>query len=334
MPSIRLSICIPTFNFGPFIGQTLESIVQQATDDVEIVVVDGGSADNTSTIVAGFKERFPRLNYVRLPERGGIDNDMALSAEKACGEFCWFFGADDIMDDGAVRKVLERTSLGDDVILVETTLCSFAMEPVSRYRNLFLDEERSFELSNPEERRAYFSLAANTQAFFSFCGGFVFRRSRWMASDWDRSFIGSCWAHAARVLALIPDGLRVRHVPGPITRKRQGNDSFATGGVANRLRIGIEGYLRIAETMFGAGTFEARHIQRALRRDFSLFLMLTAKMTVLRSENEADRALIDSLFARLYAGVPLIAAAYRSAPRFVWDGMSLLHRLTRRLTGW
>ncbi len=39
----RLTICIPTLNRGSFIGATLESIVSQATDEVEILVMDGGS---------------------------------------------------------------------------------------------------------------------------------------------------------------------------------------------------------------------------------------------------------------------------------------------------
>jgi len=47
----RLSICIPTYNFGRFIGETLDSILPQATEDVEVTVVDGASTDNTADIV-------------------------------------------------------------------------------------------------------------------------------------------------------------------------------------------------------------------------------------------------------------------------------------------
>ena len=67
---IRLAICIATLNRGAFIGETLESIIRQATDEVEIVVVDGASTDNTEEVVRGFQQRWPRLNYLRLPEKG------------------------------------------------------------------------------------------------------------------------------------------------------------------------------------------------------------------------------------------------------------------------
>jgi len=82
MENIRLSICIPTYNFGEFIGTTLESIIKQATAEVEIVVLDGGSTDNTREVVHSFQQRFPRLSYHRLEKRGGIDRDMAKAVEK------------------------------------------------------------------------------------------------------------------------------------------------------------------------------------------------------------------------------------------------------------
>jgi abequosyltransferase len=59
MNGIRLSICIPTYNFGEFIGETLKSVTDQARNGVEIIVVDGASTDNTAEIVRDFQRRFP-----------------------------------------------------------------------------------------------------------------------------------------------------------------------------------------------------------------------------------------------------------------------------------
>jgi abequosyltransferase len=105
-PEIRLSICIPTLNRGCFIGATLESIVSQSTDEVEIVIVDGGSTDNTQQVVENFQQRFRRLRYFRneadsgssntpSPSGAGFDRDCNRAVESAVGEYCWLFTDDD-----------------------------------------------------------------------------------------------------------------------------------------------------------------------------------------------------------------------------------------------
>ena len=53
----RLSICIATLNRGAFIGETLDTIVPQLRDDVELVIVDGASKDNTGEVVGRYVAR-------------------------------------------------------------------------------------------------------------------------------------------------------------------------------------------------------------------------------------------------------------------------------------
>ena len=55
--SIKLSICIATFNRSEFISDTLESILTQVTSDCEVVVSDNASTDNTEEVVSQYAER-------------------------------------------------------------------------------------------------------------------------------------------------------------------------------------------------------------------------------------------------------------------------------------
>ena len=327
-----LSFCIPTYNFGPFIGETLESIVRQAPDDVEIVILDGASTDDTPQIVERFMRRFPRIHYVRRPEKGGIDRDMALAVEHARGTYCWLFGADDLLVDGAIARVLDAIRGGDDVYLVETTLCTRDMTPLWPQRNLEIREERTFDLARADERLRYFELAANTQAFFSFCGAVVFRRDRWnsVSSSAVEPFIGTCWAHAARLFSLLPEGLRVHPIPEPLTRKRMENDSFSSRGPASRVRIGIEGYLRIAESFFGPGSAEHEHVRRCLRAEYTLVFMAGTMIDVVEGALASDRRELVGLFARIYDS-RFLRVAYRSIPAPGWRLLGKLRRLAKRL---
>ena len=68
---IKLSVCMPTYNFGNYIGQTLASVIEQIVPGVEIVVLDGGSTDNTPDIVLRYKEECKSLVYYRQDFKGG-----------------------------------------------------------------------------------------------------------------------------------------------------------------------------------------------------------------------------------------------------------------------
>ena len=63
----RLSICIATLNRGAYIGETLDTIVGQLRDDVELVIVDGASKDDTEAVVGRYVAADVRVRYVRLP---------------------------------------------------------------------------------------------------------------------------------------------------------------------------------------------------------------------------------------------------------------------------
>ncbi len=318
MSKTKLSICIPVYNFSAFIGETLASIIPQATDEVEIVVVDGASTDNTAEVIASVQRTFPRLVYHRLEKKGGIDRDMARSVELANGEYCWLFGGDDIMMPGAVADILKQLAEGHDLYLCESILCRTDMTPVGKHNLLAADHEQVFDLRDPIVRADYFSRARNTAAFFSFCSSLVVKKARWEAVAMDDQFVGSYWDHVARLFRMIPDGLRVKYLPTPHLYKRGENDSFLDRGLVNRYRITIEGFDRISRAFFAPGSPENFHIRRAMQAEHNLKSLLDAKLLCHERRLDADLVILDQL-ARTQYGYPLLSnrfmlCVYRYSP--------------------
>jgi glycosyltransferase involved in cell wall biosynthesis len=66
---MRISIITPSYNQGMFIEQTIRSVLQQDHDDVEHIVMDGGSTDATRSVLA----RYPHLRWVSEKDRGQSD---------------------------------------------------------------------------------------------------------------------------------------------------------------------------------------------------------------------------------------------------------------------
>jgi abequosyltransferase len=309
-PAPRLSICIPTYNFGAFIGETLESIVPQLVDDVEVVVLDGGSTDNTTEVVEAIQHRHPAVRYIRQDERGGIDRDLARTVELARGEYCWIFCADDIMRPDAVAQLLERLRSGADVYLCGLTRCTLDMTPVTEHRVARIAADQEFDLSSERDRRLYFGRAQTTTAFFSFAGSLIIKKERWDAAGPDEEFFGSLWAHVAQIFRMLPSGLRLHYIAVPLLYKREGNDSFLDRGIVHRWAKAIDGYHRIASTYFPDDSREARDIRRVVTNEFPPWILLAVKRERQR-DGFGDAAGVDRLAATAYRDPTLRNRIYR-----------------------
>lgn len=336
MSGIRLSVCIPTYNFGRFIGDTLESIVRQATEEVEIIVLDGGSTDNTAEVVNGFQNAFPRLLYCRQDFKGGIDLDMAKSVELARGEYCWLFSSDDVLAEGALDRVLRKIRSRMDLYLCGFTRCTIDMKPIARHPILKSASGEEFDLGKPVDRLSYFSRALTTTAFFSYMSSLVLRKDRWDSAGPDDSFMGSCWGHVARIFRMIPDGLNVGFLPEDYLLNRGDNDSFLETGRVNRIAIAVDGYHRLGEVYFGEDSVEAYHMRRVLKNEYTMSYLLYTKLVTREEGDERKQEKLESLVKKLFVdGSPadrLRHAVYRRSPVFLLRIAATASRRLRILT--
>ena len=220
MTTPKLAICIATLNRGAFIGQTLESIITQATNDVEIVVVDGASTDNTPEVVASFRQKFPRLNYVRLAQKGGVDADYNRTVELARGEYCWLMSDDDLLKPGAIAAVLQAIEKNYDVIIVNAEVRS----------NDFADAIVPALLS-PATDRVYAPaevdrLFVDTATFMTFIGCVVIRRQVWLEREREKYF-GTEFIHVG-VIFQTPLAREAMVIAHPWIAIRYGNASWSS----------------------------------------------------------------------------------------------------------
>jgi abequosyltransferase len=300
MPS--LSICIPTYNFGKFIGQTLDSLLPQITKEVEVIVLDGGSTDETSEVVAVRQRKYAQLTYFHQSFRGGIDRDIEKVVSLARGKYCWLFSADDIMLPGAIDKLLEAIKTNDDIYLCEHVLCNLEMKFISDYP-IFnnMSHPRLFNLGDALQLKEYFHSARTSEAFFSFLAGPIFKKEIWDAANIPDSFRSTCWIVAGHLLSMIPEKITIRYLGEAFLFKREGNDSFSNGSKVNRCKIGIENFQHIANIIFEKSSEEAFHIRRVLHRDVPLRSLLSAKLSAVENPVKEDMEVLKRLVKMHYS---------------------------------
>jgi glycosyltransferase involved in cell wall biosynthesis len=116
----RLSIVVPLYRVEPYLAECLDSILAQATNQVEVVAVDDASPDRSGEIAAAYARRDPRVRVLRLPSNGGLGPARNAGLEQARGEYVWFVDSDDRLPPGAVPAVLERLrSTRPEVLIVD-----------------------------------------------------------------------------------------------------------------------------------------------------------------------------------------------------------------------
>jgi abequosyltransferase len=183
-----LSVCIATYNRSGYIGATLDSIVPELAEDVEVLVVDGASTDDTEAVVRGFALKEPRIRYVRLPTKGGVDQDYDRAVELAHGEFCWLFTDDDLLKPGAVLAVRGAIERGHGLVIVNAEVRDRRVATVLNRRQIRLEEDKAYPAGNADD------LARDALSYLSFIGAVVIRRSLWLSRD-RAAFFGTEFVH-------------------------------------------------------------------------------------------------------------------------------------------
>ncbi|MGH3145251.1 MAG: glycosyltransferase family 2 protein [Rubrobacter sp.] len=100
----KISVVTPSFNQGQYIEATIESVLGQGYPNLEYIIMDGGSTDDTVEILERYSEHL--AYWVSEPDEGQTDA-LIKGFERASGDiFCWLC-SDDLFESGTLREVAE-----------------------------------------------------------------------------------------------------------------------------------------------------------------------------------------------------------------------------------
>ncbi|WP_246857982.1 bifunctional glycosyltransferase/CDP-glycerol:glycerophosphate glycerophosphotransferase [Bacillus cytotoxicus] len=90
-----VSIIIPVYNKEDYIERCLNSVVQQTHQNLEVIVVDDGSTDESKVIVEQFVQQYDYIRNFRLKKNSGVARARNFGLSKATGDYIYFLDADD-----------------------------------------------------------------------------------------------------------------------------------------------------------------------------------------------------------------------------------------------
>lgn len=211
----KLSICIATYKRGAYIAQTLDSIIGQLQPNVEIIVVDGASPDNTSEVVERYATQYPCITYYRETENSGVDRDYDKAIQYASGEYCWLMTDDDLMLENAIDSVLEKCDSINDLVVVNALVKDNNLS--ATYNESLLKITNNGIYTSKSVNQFY----RDCTRYLSFIGGVVTKRDFWLERD-RATYYGTAFIHIG-VLLQLPPPRQISVISKPLIAIRYGN---------------------------------------------------------------------------------------------------------------
>lgn len=114
---IRVSVIVPSYNYGSYIAECLDSLIAQSFRHWECIVVDNGSTDHTAEVVKSYAARDPRIHY-HYTEQNGVSFARNKAVELSQGAYILPLDADDKIDQTYLQKAVAVLDSRPDIKLV------------------------------------------------------------------------------------------------------------------------------------------------------------------------------------------------------------------------
>lgn len=127
-----LSVCIPTYNRASYLDQCLSVLVPQAiANNINIIISDNASTDATSEIISKYRQDYSGITCYYQPHNVGYDLNHKTVIKLAKTEFSWLLGDDDVIMEGALKKVIDvlRSNLSCELLLINGIITDNEMRP-------------------------------------------------------------------------------------------------------------------------------------------------------------------------------------------------------------
>lgn len=116
--SVKVSVVIPCYNQALYVSEAIESVLNQTFPNIEIVIVNDGSSDNSSTIIETFSKKYSNIHFINNEENQGVIYARNLAIEKATGEYILPLDGDDIIEPTYIEKAVKILDTDPEVGIV------------------------------------------------------------------------------------------------------------------------------------------------------------------------------------------------------------------------
>jgi phosphorylcholine metabolism protein LicD/glycosyltransferase involved in cell wall biosynthesis len=119
---MKVSVIVPVYNTEDYLARCLDSLVNQTLEEIEILVINDGSTDDSQRVIDDYAKRYPGKIKPLTKKNGGLSDTRNFGIAHATGDFLSFVDSDDYVDlDMLERMHSKATTTGSDVVCCQIT---------------------------------------------------------------------------------------------------------------------------------------------------------------------------------------------------------------------
>lgn len=117
---MKVSVIVPVYNVEKYLDKCLNSLVNQTLKDIEIIVINDGSTDNSEKIIKKYQKKHKNIKYIKK-NNGGVSEARNVGLEQATGEYIGFLDSDDWLEENMYEKLYNKAKKEDfDIVACDT----------------------------------------------------------------------------------------------------------------------------------------------------------------------------------------------------------------------
>ena len=205
MNKIKISIIVPVYNTEKYLKRCFDSLVCQTLNDIEIIIVNDGSHDNSQSVIDQYSEMYPKKIIPLIKENGGLSDARNLGLKYARGEYISFVDSDDYVDKDMCERMYNKgIQTQSDVVCSPIT---FIWENSRKAKKTFFPDINIFGkgiLENPRILNIVSSYAVTK----------IYKRDFWKKNTFTFP-VGQCFEDSALIYNILLKANKVESVNIP-----------------------------------------------------------------------------------------------------------------------
>jgi len=205
MNEIKISIIVPVYNTEKYLKRCFDSLVCQTLNDIEIIIVNDGSYDNSQLVIDQYSKMYPEKIIPLIKENGGLSDSRNLGLKHVRGEYILFVDSDDYVDKDMCERMHKKgIQTQSDVVCSPIT---FIWENSRKAKTTFFPDINIFGksiLENPHILNIVSSYAVTK----------IYKRDFWNKNNFSFP-VGQCFEDSALIYNILLKANKVESINIP-----------------------------------------------------------------------------------------------------------------------